>query len=73
MPYSLLCRYVAEIEASVLNGVISQIPLDGRGIRQFALLHKVKTPPPPPLPPSPFSLIFVSPVSSLKMMVDTHP
>jgi DUF1680 family protein len=34
--------YAAEIERSLLNAVISQIPPDGSGIRQFALLHKVK-------------------------------
>eukprot|EP00041_Stephanoeca_diplocostata_P036289 m.1317491 g.1317491 ORF g.1317491 m.1317491 type:complete len:820 (+) comp24840_c0_seq35:130-2589(+) len=34
--------YAAEIERALLNGVVSQIPPDGHGIRQFAVLHKVK-------------------------------
>jgi hypothetical protein len=35
-------KYVGYTEAALLNGVVSQIPPDGRGIRQFAILHKVK-------------------------------
>lgn len=34
--------YVTQIEQSLLNGVLSQIPPNGSGIRQFAVLHKVK-------------------------------
>lgn len=36
--------YAMEIERSLLNAVISQITPDGTGIRQFAILHKVKMP-----------------------------
>jgi hypothetical protein len=34
--------YAANIEKTLLNGVVGQIPPDGRGIRQFTVLHKVK-------------------------------
>ena len=36
--------YTSLIEETLVNGVISQIPPHGRGIRQFALLHKAKMP-----------------------------
>ena len=34
--------YAANIEKTLLNGVVGQIPPDGRGIRQFTVMHKVK-------------------------------
>lgn len=40
----LVEMYAAQIEQTLLNGVLSQITHDGSGIRQFAVLHKVKMP-----------------------------
>jgi hypothetical protein len=34
--------YDTTLQTSLLNGVVANIPKDGKGIRQFSLLHKVK-------------------------------